>query len=112
MYTPDEIQAASCAQDAAAMWWASVLENPRFDNGDTSPGGGMTAAMAVLARGNTSVQTDVLKAFERELSLTLNTMLSGNDGYYLEHGVVLDVDYGPDEILSRCAEKVGFRGIS
>ena len=108
MTTKQEIQDVKTPAEAAAMWWTSVLRDPKLDNGDSNP---ITAVLnAMTKEGRSEPATDVLDQFKANLIGRLNESLDGADDYTARYGVTLDVDYHPDRVLSDCADKAGFRG--
>lgn len=103
-------QNAKTAGDAAAMWWASVLRDPKLDNGDDNP---MTALLTAMSKETLPGQPmDGLEQFATILAERLNQQLTGDDpnGYTARYGITLSVDYHPDMLLSGCAQQAGLRG--
>jgi hypothetical protein len=82
--------------ERAADLWVKLLQNPRYDNGDSSQQGGMAAALAVTLPSNATDER--LAAFRTELIRLL--MQPGSRG-------MLDVDYQPDRTLSAAAKVAG-----
>lgn len=107
------IQSAQTAGDAAAMWWTSILRDPKLDNGDDSP---MMAVITTLSKEHHPAQPeDGLELFFLHLSGYLNDKLGemNPDSYEVRYGIGLSVDYHPDQVLAECATVAGLRlGIS
>ncbi len=98
--TEQTIQEAATPGEAAAMWWAQVLQDPKLDNGDDNP---MTAVLAALTKESTPSQpTDRLEKFKELLIIKLNERVT-------EYGLSFGVDYHPDIILLECAEAAGLQ---
>ena len=82
----------------AAEWWADQVCAPTFDNGDQSPAGAFTMALAMM---NTEAVTDDRRqAFVDALSAKLHEVNAGSF-------FVLGVDYSPDPILADAAREAG-----
>ena len=108
MTTQQEIQDVETPAEAAAMWWASVLRDPKLDNGDGNP---LTAVLTAMTKdGRPEPATDVLDQFKANLIERLNESLNAADDYTTRYGIDLSVDYHPDSVLLDCADKAGFRG--
>ena len=74
---------------AAVDWWANAISNPKFDNGDPSPIGGMCVAMAITLK--QGVSPEQVEKFKAELT---NQLSDEGVAYH-----VLNVEYGPDLAL-------------
>jgi len=75
--------------EVAVNWWAEKIVVPKFDNGDNSPTGGVTVALALMA--STRVSEDKIGPFKEALIEGLKTNPFAMQGIH--------VDYGPCEIL-------------
>jgi hypothetical protein len=105
--------------ERAAELWARKLHDPRFDNGDDSPHGGVTFALATLniARAQDADTTNdfdaKVAAFKTALieRLTFDRDHEGETRAETGRAVYLDtflsVDYHPDEALSMSATAAG-----
>lgn len=89
----------------AAELWKSMLEQPKFDNGDNSFQGGMAAAMATMIPTNTT--TELLDAFAEKLVERIMTPSERDPEYF--DSANLCVDYGPCPALAESAEAVGLK---
>ena len=100
-YTPNER-----IVDRAVELWKRALANPKYDNGDSSLGGIMTAGLA--GQLPTNATPEVLKKFGDHLkSLLMNPDRQyGNKDIYISY---LAVDYHPDLCLAEAAEKAGLK---
>jgi hypothetical protein len=89
---------------AAAKWWRDAMRNPKFDNGDNSPTGGMTMAMALMGRKTHPVE--VLDKFEAALRRNIVARINERKGWcpespgWCSYARTLSVDYNPDAVLS------------
>jgi len=85
--------------EKAVNWWAEVIKNPKFDNGDSSIAGVFAKVLAEsLAKNVTREQIGI---FKKELKEILIDLL-----WEYNH-VVIGVDYHPDQYLSQALEKAG-----
>ena len=85
--------------DAATEWWAKTLTNPKFDNGDPSPTGGMATVLATLGRQPaTGGQREKFRA-----ALKTRIAEDSADG----RAFVLACDYGPDYRLGEAMHEAG-----
>jgi hypothetical protein len=84
--------------DKAVEIWKGLLKNPKFDNGDNTPTGGMASIMAKMIPGNADDEN--LEAFGKYLKESLMEE---------KYGGYLSVDYGPCEKLNSAAEKAGLK---
>lgn len=85
---------------AAADWWTKAISNPKFDNGDDSPQGGMAMVLANMA--HQSKSDAGLEKFRETFVRRMKT--EAEDGR-APH--VVGVDYGPDSWLSSVAQEAG-----
>jgi hypothetical protein len=106
-YTPNER-----IIDRVCMLWSAALENPRYDNGDTTGGSGFAAGMAAMLPRNST--EDVLARFRQELKAILMDKFTeppfraGGEPYV--HWVTdLACDYGPCNALRTAAERAGLK---
>jgi len=76
--------------DVAIGWWAKVIQDPKFDNGDSSMAGGMGLMLAEMTK--TNVTDKQLQIFANRL----RSLLTSDDSIEREG---LNCDYGPCEIL-------------
>lgn len=87
---------------AAAEWWATAIQAPRFDNGDTGMGSLLAGALATMVAANQPAPSDhAQRGFVVSLAARVETMLRRGD--YCSLGV----DYGPDANLANSAEDAG-----
>lgn len=100
---------AKTAGDAAAMWWSSVLRDPKIDSGDDNP----KRDNLIALRKEKLLPQPIggLEAFAGILAQRLNQYLAeyDPDDYTTRYGITLRVDYRPDMFLSECAEQAGLR---
>lgn len=100
-------QDAKTAGEAAARWWAGVLQDPKLDNGDDSP---MMALLINMSKNEIPGQpSEGLGRFTAILAEELNKRLAEADEYTTRYGISLGVDYGPDATLGDCAQRAGLR---
>lgn len=85
----------------AAQWWATVIQNPKFDNGDSSNTGFMANMLATIASERTDPQGDSVKAFETAVE---EALIKANEDGQLRY---VGCDYHPDRLLAECAAKAG-----
>lgn len=88
----------------AAKWWADKLRKvvPRnYDNGDNSSTGGMAMLLASMLAMNSQPSDEAINLFEERLADTIKEHVEVNGS------MTLDVDYGPDYILSKLAQETG-----
>ena len=94
-------QDAKTAGEAAARWWAGVLQDPKLDNGDDSP---MMALLINMSKNEIPGQpSEGLGRFTAILAEELDKRLAEADEYTTRYGISLGVDYGPDATLGDCA---------
>jgi hypothetical protein len=72
----------------AVAWWADAVSSPKFDNGDPSLAGGMTAALAAMA------SKPVSDAQREAFKVALADVLSSRNISFVS------VDYGPCQELA------------
>lgn len=84
--------------NGAVDWWANALRNPKFDNGDDSPIGGLAMMLAITGRrgGPTEAQ---IATFKELLTAELAKEMDEYDD--------LSTDYHPCSELSLCADVAG-----
>lgn len=85
------------ASQIAAQWWADVIRDPKFDNGDRSP-----SSMTLFSMAKACVQDlteDQRKSFLSVLTFVVSEKLR------MGGPVSLDVDYQPTGLLSKVAEE-------
>lgn len=87
--------------DIAAGWWADVVANPKFDNGDDSQSGGIAMVMAMM--GKKEIEPVTIEKFREVLSRAIEAKINKNPDY---KGVI-GCDYGPDGTLRAAAEEAG-----
>lgn len=75
--------------EKAVNWWAEVIQNPKMDNGDDSPTGGMVVMLAMM--NIEPVTASQVNDFKSSLNKLLET----------EEHPELSVDYGPSELISK-----------
>ncbi len=99
----------------AVELWVEMLAAPRYDNGDPSPAGFMTAALANIVPKNN--EAEILARFGEELRGILSAPLeweykNSHSGAVTKHTTLfnsLSVDYGPDTPLATAAERAGLK---
>ena len=86
--------------EIAASWWVSVLEKPKFDNGDTGVSGalGMTMASMLMK----PVEKQSLEVFAEKMARMVEIRLAENPRRFDFY-----VDYAPDGNLRGLAEVAG-----
>lgn len=105
-YTPNER-----IIDRVCFLWSAALENPKFDNGDTTGSSAFAAGMAAMLPRNST--DDVLANFRKELKAILMEEFTeppraGGEPYV--HWVTdLACDYGPCNALRTAAERAGLK---
>ena len=83
---------------AATNWWREQLSGvPKLDNGDQSPTGGITWALAMLAAKPTPADT-----VERYIAAMTAWLTERPESH---RRTVLDVDYGPGYELDQIAKR-------
>ena len=82
----------------AVDWWADAIQDPDFDNGDTSSMGGTTALLANLLSESHPVTPEKVEKFKTALTNLLKTT-KVEDDYF-----TLSVDYHPCSDLCLCAQ--------
>lgn len=87
----------------AAELWKKMLTNPKFDNGDDSVTGFMTASLASMIPTNTT--EELLDAFVEKLVEKIMTPSAHNPDFHDSSN--LSVDYGPCQALADSAKAVG-----
>ena len=83
--------------EVAVNWWANVMKNPKFDNGDDSQQGGMAGMLATM--GKQEVSVDQTEKFKVELRKVLEGGEVGPWG--------LSVDYHADQNLAKAMDAAG-----
>lgn len=91
------------AAKAAAEWWVKAIKNPKFDNGDDSPLGGMALMMAAMGHKEQDEQKLVL--FGETLEAQIVDHLKNQSPH-----LSISVDYGPDQFLSKAINAAGING--
>ncbi len=99
----------------AVEWWADQLRRtPKLDNGDQSPMGGTTWALAMLNATSVPLVTEEQITKFKE-SLHARMILHCQDSWNPEqpdwdsYGRSIGVDYGPDRILSDACRDAGIK---
>lgn len=82
--------------EVAVDWWADVIQQPKFDNGDNSVAGGMCMMLAL--KNASGVSPEQVEAFKSALS----KRLTGEDEYF-----TLGSDYGPEIVLDDVFSEAG-----
>jgi hypothetical protein len=107
--------------ERAAELWARKLYDPRFDNGDDTPHGGITFALATMniARAQDAETADgfpaKVAAFKAALieRITFDRDHEGEKREGTDRNIYLDtflsVDYHPDEALAAAANAAGIK---
>lgn len=90
----EQIAAAESAGRAAGLFWRYALEDPKFDNGDDSERGFMTAMLANMIP-RPQVSEDQWQIFIDHIA----NVIDSSDGYHR----YLSVDYDPDFDLGEAA---------
>jgi hypothetical protein len=106
-YTPDER-----VIDRVVSLWIGALRDPKYDNGDTTGGSAISAAVVSCRSKNNDDAT--LARFGAELKKRLmnqfTTPPSREGGEpYTRWITSLGVDYGPDAVLSEAAKAAGLK---
>lgn len=94
--TTSDVHEATTAAEAAALWWVTVLRDPRMDNGSNNQSLDNLVLAAKLIR--PIPDEEALERFRAALVEEVDQMI--------EHGwrpAMLKVDYGPDDTLYGCA---------
>ncbi len=87
----------------AANWWANIIVNPKFDNGDDSNADGMAFLLTMMVNSKSSISKEQIDIFRKELAdIIVEQMKSSRNGE-----CNLDVDYEPDMLLHEAAHKAG-----
>lgn len=99
---------------AAAEWWRRVIMNPKFDNGDPSEGGVVSAMMATVANTANRHPPEAYDKFERSLRRLLAEQINMRPGAWQPGNPtlcsqlrVLKCDYEPCETLALAAREAG-----
>lgn len=99
--------------EAATEWWADKLRHiAKFDNGDDSPVGGITAVLAMTLSAQNAVPTEKqIDRFRASLDWRLmarcvSTWRYDQPNWCSAHRTV-HVDYGPDPILRDACDDAG-----
>ncbi len=99
--------------NAATNWWASKLMRvARFDNGDRSAVGGMTAVLAMMVSAKNAVPTEAeIARFKASLHQRLRLRCVATWRYDMpewgSYQRCVAVDYGPDRILAAACADAG-----
>lgn len=88
--------------EKAVSWWSEKIQNPKFDNGDDTKQGGMTAMLAIMAK--SGVSKDQVEKFKESLTRKLKTDDMAKFG--------LKSDYGPMGILADAITNAGIDGMN
>lgn len=86
--------------DKAVNWWSNIIQNPKFDNGDTSTAGATGFMLATLARDQCKPTEAQINDFKKHLK---NILENAEELPYRG----LFCDYHPEAPLSEAAEKSG-----
>lgn len=96
----ETLKTAPSAGAAAGIWWATVLSDPKHDNGADDDANMMARVMADTLSAENPAQAGALELFAGYLKEALNKQLEeGRD--WISFGV----DYHPDMILVECANR-------
>lgn len=92
----ETLKTAPSAGAAAGIWWATVLRDPKHDNG----GDELTSMMADMLTASNPAEAGALELFAGYLKEEVDKMIEDGRDW-----ISFGVDYHPDRILSNCAEK-------
>lgn len=96
----ETLKTAPSAGAAAGMWWATVLKDPKHDNGADDEANVLSRVMADMLTADHPADAGALERFAGYLSEKVDKMLEDGRDW-----ISFGVDYHPDQILVDCAEK-------
>lgn len=85
--------------EKAVDWWANAIQSPKYDNGDSSPAGGVGLMLATMLGNSASkkVGESEISKFKEELGKAIRRV--DRIDFYC--------DYGPTGILTEAMDKAG-----
>lgn len=87
----------------AVNWWANAIVNPKFDNGDNDMNGAMAIILAMKVNSKRSITKEQIDIFKKELADIIVAQMESS----LNEECRLGVDYHPDMLLCKAAQKAG-----
>ncbi len=91
---------------AAGVWWASVLRDPKFDNGATDDANVFARMLQTEQARNNRPDSSALEVFSGLLAKEVDDRLAANTDDP-QYRLWLDVDYHPNAILADTARIAG-----
>lgn len=96
----ETLKSAPSAGAAAGIWWATVLKDPKHDNGADDEANVLSRMMADTLTARNPTEAGALELFAGYLKEEVDKMIEeGRD--WISFGV----DYHPDHILAECADR-------
>lgn len=96
----ETLKTAPSAGAAAGIWWATVLMDPKHDNGADDEANVLSRMMADMLTADHPAEAGALDLFAGYLKEEVDKMLEDGRDW-----ISFGVDYHPDRILADCAEK-------
>lgn len=94
VFTPFQL-----AVSRAVAWWNKTLNNPKFDNGDSTVSGALVSSMAKMLSMSSPPKDESFVSFSRYLYEGIINKIDTKT-----NEVILSVDYGPEGLLREAAE--------
>lgn len=98
--TEETIKSAPSAGAAAGIWWATVLKDPKHDNGTDDEANNRARMMADMLTASHPAETGALELFADYLKVEVDKMIEEGRDW-----ISIRVDYHPDDVLAKCAHR-------
>ncbi len=100
----ESLKTAPSPGAAAAIWWTTVLRDPKHDNGGDDRASMVSQMMADMLTQENPVEADALEIFAGFLKEDIDKQIEEG-----REEISIEVDYHPDRMLSDCAVRANLR---